>query len=87
MFSIGEISRRTGVKVPTIRYYEEMGLLSAPERTAGNQRNSIASHKVATETQYPGNAMCWRHSQTIAFARQITDQSTDDGLHDATRRF
>ncbi len=38
MFSIGEISRRTGVKVPTIRYYEEMGLLSAPERTTGNQR-------------------------------------------------
>lgn len=38
MFSIGEISRRTGVKVPTIRYYEEMGLLAAPERTSGNQR-------------------------------------------------
>lgn len=38
MFSIGEIARRTGVKVPTIRYYEEMGLLAAPERTEGNQR-------------------------------------------------
>lgn len=38
MFSIGEISRRTGVKVPTIRYYEGMGLLAAPERTEGNQR-------------------------------------------------
>ncbi|SHM66521.1 DNA-binding transcriptional regulator, MerR family [Roseovarius litoreus] len=38
MFSIGELSKRTKVKVPTIRYYEEMGLLSAPERTEGNQR-------------------------------------------------
>ncbi len=38
MFSIGEIARRTGVKVPTIRYYEEMGLLAAMERTEGNQR-------------------------------------------------
>ena len=38
MFSIGELSKRTRVKVPTIRYYEEMGLLAAPERTAGNQR-------------------------------------------------
>lgn len=38
MFSIGELSRRTRVKVPTIRYYEEMGLLARPERTAGNQR-------------------------------------------------
>jgi DNA-binding transcriptional MerR regulator len=38
MFSIGELSRRTKVKVPTIRYYEEMGLLSEAERTSGNQR-------------------------------------------------
>ena len=38
MFSIGELSRRTKVKVPTIRYYETVGLLTAPERTEGNQR-------------------------------------------------
>jgi DNA-binding transcriptional MerR regulator len=38
MFSIGELSKRTKVKVPTIRYYEQMGLLAAPERTEGNQR-------------------------------------------------
>lgn len=38
MFSIGELSKRTKVKVPTIRYYEDMGLLVAPERTSGNQR-------------------------------------------------
>lgn len=38
MFSIGQMSDRTGVKVPTIRYYEQMGLLDAPERTPGNQR-------------------------------------------------
>ena len=38
MFSIGELSQRTNVKVPTIRYYEESGLLDAPERTEGNQR-------------------------------------------------
>lgn len=38
MYSIGQMSKRTGVKVPTIRYYEEMGLLTAPERTEGNQR-------------------------------------------------
>ncbi|WP_170418124.1 MerR family transcriptional regulator [Ruegeria arenilitoris] len=38
MFSIGNLSRRTGVKVATIRFYEERGLLPPPERTAGNQR-------------------------------------------------
>ncbi|MCR9136810.1 MAG: helix-turn-helix domain-containing protein [Alphaproteobacteria bacterium] len=38
MLSIGDLSRRTGVKIPTIRYYEQMGLIAAPERTEGNQR-------------------------------------------------
>ncbi|MGX5665414.1 helix-turn-helix domain-containing protein [Rhizobium daejeonense] len=38
MFSIGDLSRRTGVKVPTIRYYEQMGLIAAADRTEGNQR-------------------------------------------------
>ena len=37
-FSIGELSNRTGVKVPTIRYYEQAGLIPPPERSAGNQR-------------------------------------------------
>lgn len=38
MLTIGELSRRTGVKVPTIRYYEQMGLMTAAERSEGNQR-------------------------------------------------
>ncbi len=38
MYTIGEISARVGVKVPTIRYYEKMGLLAEPSRSAGNQR-------------------------------------------------
>ncbi|KIC42390.1 transcriptional regulator [Ruegeria sp. ANG-R] len=38
MYSIGELSRQTGVKIPTIRFYEDKGLLPEPERTAGNQR-------------------------------------------------
>ncbi|WP_370196863.1 MerR family DNA-binding transcriptional regulator, partial [Aurantimonas sp.] len=36
--AIGDLSRRTGVKIPTIRYYEEIGLLPAPPRSAGNRR-------------------------------------------------
>jgi DNA-binding transcriptional MerR regulator len=36
--SIGEVSRRTQVKVPTIRFYEEIGLLPSPPRTEGNRR-------------------------------------------------
>jgi DNA-binding transcriptional MerR regulator len=36
--SIGELSRRTGVKVPTIRYYESVDLMPAPPRSEGKQR-------------------------------------------------
>ncbi|MBX3576379.1 MAG: helix-turn-helix domain-containing protein [Rhizobiaceae bacterium] len=38
MLTIGDLSRRTGVKVPTIRYYEQMGLIEPAERSEGNQR-------------------------------------------------
>ena len=36
--TIGEASRITGIKAPTIRYYEQTGLLAAPHRTEGNRR-------------------------------------------------
>ena len=38
MLSIGKLSQATGVKVPTIRYYEQIGLLPEPGRSSGNQR-------------------------------------------------
>jgi len=38
MFSIGTLAKLTGVKVPTIRYYEQIGLISPAARTQGNQR-------------------------------------------------
>lgn len=37
-FAIGELARKTAVKVPTIRYYEQIGLLPEAPRTQGNRR-------------------------------------------------
>ncbi|MDP7149429.1 MAG: helix-turn-helix domain-containing protein [Paracoccaceae bacterium] len=38
MLAIGTLARRTGTKVQTIRYYEQIGLMPEPGRTAGGQR-------------------------------------------------
>ncbi|WBT38026.1 MerR family transcriptional regulator [Hyphomicrobium sp. DMF-1] len=38
VLTIGDLSKTTGTKVETIRYYERIGLLAAPDRTSGNYR-------------------------------------------------
>lgn len=42
--SIGVLAEETGCKVPTIRYYEKIGLMPAPIRTGGNQRRYGPAH-------------------------------------------
>ena len=36
--SIGEVAKATGIKVVTLRYYEQLGLVPATVRTNGNYR-------------------------------------------------
>jgi len=43
-FSIGDLAKATETKVETIRYYERIGLLPKPARTAGNYRSYSAEH-------------------------------------------
>jgi MerR family transcriptional regulator, redox-sensitive transcriptional activator SoxR len=39
--TIGEVARRAGVATSSIRYYERIGLLPAPERTHGQRRYDV----------------------------------------------
>ena len=38
ILNIGDLAKETNTKAATIRYYEQIGLLSAPTRTSGNYR-------------------------------------------------
>jgi|ERR1700722_11365292 len=41
---IGDLAKATGTKVVTVRYYEQIGLLPLPSRTAGNYRTYSDEH-------------------------------------------
>lgn len=43
-YSIGAVSTITAVNIETIRYYERIGLLPAPDRTPGGNRQYAPAH-------------------------------------------
>ncbi|MBY3144050.1 helix-turn-helix domain-containing protein [Rhizobium laguerreae] len=45
MLTIGELSRATGTNISTIRYYEQMGLLTHASRSVGNQRRYTSAER------------------------------------------
>lgn len=59
MFTIGRLARETGCKVQTIRYYEQVGLMPKPERSAGNQR--LYGHRHVDRLAFI------RHSRELGF--------------------
>jgi DNA-binding transcriptional MerR regulator len=42
--TIGQLGRATDTNIETIRYYEKIGLLPAPQRTVANYRSYAAEH-------------------------------------------
>ncbi len=73
--SIGELARRTGARVQTIRYYESIGLIPEPVRTAGNQR--IYGREDVNRLKFI------RHARELGFSlediRSLLTMSTDPG--------
>lgn len=57
---IGEISRRTGVNIETIRYYERIGVMPRPKRSAGG-------HRLYDEPQLQRLAFI-KHSRDLGFS-------------------
>ncbi len=72
---IGELSRATGTNIETIRYYERIGLLPEPHRTAANYRSYGDAHR--------SRLAFVRHSRDLGFTieeiRSLLDLSDDPG--------
>ncbi len=60
MLTIGKLGSSTGVKIPTIRYYEQIGLLPEAERSPGNQR--LYTHKAHERLVFI------RHARDLGFS-------------------
>lgn len=56
---IGEVARLTGVKVPTVRYYEQIGLMPPPPRSASKRR--------CYEADDVGRLTFIRHARELGF--------------------
>ena len=59
---IGELSKATGTNIETVRYYERIGLLPAPDRTAANYRSYGEPHRARLAFV--------RHSRELGFTIQ-----------------
>jgi DNA-binding transcriptional MerR regulator len=59
---IGQLSNVTGTNIETIRYYERIGLLPAPMRTAANYRSYGEPHRARLAFV--------RHSRALGFSIQ-----------------
>ncbi|ABF54278.1 MerR family transcriptional regulator [Sphingopyxis alaskensis] len=81
--TIGELGRRTGTKVETVRYYEKIGLLALPKRTRGNYRaygeNDVARLSFIRRTRDLGFSI----DQVRALLSLAGDESRDCATIDA----
>ena len=66
---IGRLAAATGVKVPTIRYYEQIGLLPAAPRTEGNRR--MYDHEAVARLMFI------RHARDLGFDMDAIRQLLD----------
>lgn len=59
-YTIGQLAKAGNCKVQTIRYYEEIGIIPEPARTAGNQR-------IYSQSQFDRLNFI-RHSRELGFS-------------------
>lgn len=72
-FTIGRVAKAANCKVQTIRYYEQIGLIPAPARTAGNQR--VYDNSTIQRLKFI------RHARELGFPLQAIRDLTSLSIH------
>ena len=75
--SIGDLAKATGTKVETVRYYERIGLLPKPPRTAGNYRDYGESEMARLSFVRRARGLGFSIDQVRALLSMSDDQSGD----------
>ncbi|MGN6098104.1 MAG: MerR family transcriptional regulator [Bosea sp. (in: a-proteobacteria)] len=83
---IGELARRTGVTVETIRWYEKAGLIEPPARSASNYRDYDAASLARLSFIKRGRELGFSLDQVVELMALARDREGDCGEVDAIAR-
>ncbi len=77
--SIGELSRKTGCKIETIRYYEKAGLMPAPPRSQGRHRVYAEDHLKRLTFIRRGRDLGFSMDQLMGFLKMMDARNLSCG--------
>jgi Cu(I)-responsive transcriptional regulator len=86
VLSVGDLANATGTKVETIRWYEKVGILPAPARTAGNYRAYGQEHLNRLSFVRRGRDLGFTLDEVRALLELADQRDRDCGEVDAIAR-
>jgi DNA-binding transcriptional MerR regulator len=86
LVSIGELARDSGVSSRTIRYYEELGIIPEPRRSAGGTRQYPREYRAYIETALVLKDLGFRLEDIKPLARLALGRTVSSGQRSAAQR-
>jgi DNA-binding transcriptional MerR regulator len=86
LVSIGQLAKDAGVSSRTIRYYEELGIIPKPRRSAGGTRKYSREYRGYIQTALALKEMGFRLEDIKPLARLALGRPVSAGQQDAAQR-